>query len=505
MTQPRPDPSPHPASHPQRHPGPRPGGRRAAVVGSGPNGLTAAAVLARAGWEVDVYERNPAYGGASASAEVLGPGTIVDLGAAGHSFGVASPVFRDLGLTSHGLEWLQPEYPLAHPLDGRPAALLHRSLEATAAGLEGDGAAWTALHAPVVRDVDAHLANILGPSLLRWPPHLLDMARFGLRAVWPSGAVGRALFHGEPARSLFAGSSIHAILPPSHVFTAAFGLIFGALGMTRGWPVARGGSQAIADALVSVLRSHGGRVHLNHEVTDLGELAGADAIVLDLTPRQLLELRGADLGERYAGHLKRWRYGTGVSKIDYLLDGAVPWTDPRVAGAGTVHVGGSLAEMEYAERQAQAGRLPERPFVMVCQQQAADPSRATGEAAGKTVLWTYAHVPGGCDVPVGEHIAAQIERFAPGFRDRIVHQVATPPSALESWNPNVIGGDVAGGSMGGLQQLLRPAPVLSPHRTSRAGLYLASSSTPPGGGVHGMPGLHAARAALADAAAACRP
>ncbi|MGM7668760.1 phytoene desaturase family protein [Microbacterium sp. A93] len=476
------------------------GGRRAVVVGSGPNGLTAAAVLARAGWEVEVYERHHAYGGASASSDLLGPGTIVDLGAAGHSFGVASPVFRDLDLASHGLEWAHPEYPMAHPLDGRPAAVLHDSMEATVAGLGADAAAWRALHAPLVGDVDAHLANILGPSLVRWPPHPVSMARFGMRALWPSGALGRALFREEPARALFAGSSIHAVLPPSHLLTSAFGLIFGALGMTRGWPVARGGSQAIADALVSVLRSHGGRIHLNHEVTDLGEFAGADAILLDVTPRQLLGLKGTDLTDRYAGHLKRWKYGTGVSKVDFLLDGPVPWTDSRVGGAGTVHVGGSLAEMEHAEREAKAGRMPEKPFVMVCQQQGADPSRATGQAAGKTVLWTYAHVPGGHDDPVDGAIKAQIERFAPGFRDRIVHQVATPPSALESWNPNLIGGDVAGGSMGGLQQILRPAPVLSPHRTSTPGLYLASSSTPPGGGVHGMAGLHAARAALADAA-----
>ncbi|GAA1132799.1 NAD(P)/FAD-dependent oxidoreductase [Citricoccus alkalitolerans] len=477
------------------------GSRRAVVVGSGPNGLTAAGVLARAGWEVDVYERHSAYGGASASTDLLGPGTIVDLGAAGHSFGVASPVFRDLGLTDHGLEWLHPEYPMAHPLDGRPAAFLQDSMEATARGLGRDGGAWRRLHAPLVEDVDAHLENILGPSLIRLPPHLLSMARFGARAFWPSGALGRTMFRDEPARALFAGSSIHAILPPSHLLTSAFGLIFGALGMTRGWPVARGGSQGIVDALVSVLHANGGRIHLNHEVTDLGEFAGADAILLDLTPRQLLQLKGTDLTDRYAGHLKRWRYGTGVSKIDYLLDGPVPWTDPRVGGAGTVHVGGTLAEMEYAEREAKAGRLPQRPFVMVCQQQGADPSRATGEAAGKTVLWTYAHVPGGYDAPVNDLIEAQMERFAPGFRDRIVHQVATPPSALESWNPNLIGGDVAGGSMGGLQQVLRPAPVLSPHRTSTPGLYLASSSTPPGGGVHGMAGLHAARAAMADAAA----
>jgi phytoene dehydrogenase-like protein len=489
----------HPA-HSPRPTGRSTTGRRAVVVGSGPNGLTAAAVLARAGWDVDVHERNPAPGGASASADVLGPGTIVDLGAAGHSFGVASPVFRELELEKHGLTWLHPPVPMAHPLDGRPAAVLYPSMEQTVAGLGRDGAAWARLHAPLVEDIDAHLENILGPSLVRLPPHLLSMARFGVRALWPASAVGRAVFRDEPARALFAGSSLHAILPPSHLFTAAFGLIFGALGMTRGWPVAQGGSGAITDALATVLSAHGGRIHLDHEVTDLREFGDADAILLDLTPRQLLALEGTDLTDRYAAHMRRWRYGTGVSKVDYLLDGPIPWTDPRVAGAGTVHVGGSLAELRHAEREATAGRMPEQPFVMVCQQQAGDPSRATGPAAGKTVVWTYAHVPGGYDVPVEHLIADQIERFAPGFRDRIVHRVATTPSALEAWNPNVIGGDVAGGSMGGLQQVLRPAPVLSPHRTGTPGLYLASSSTPPGGGVHGMAGLHAARAALADAA-----
>ncbi len=491
--------TPQPA-HTPRPTGRSTAGRRAVVVGSGPNGLTAAAVLARAGWEVDVYERHSAPGGASASADVLGPGTIVDLGAAGHSFGVASPVFRDLGLEQQGLTWLHPPVPMAHPLDGRPAAVLYPTMEETVAGLGRDGSAWARLHAPLVADIDAHLENILGPSLVRLPPNLLSMARFGVRALWPASAVGRAVFRDEPARALFAGSALHAILPPSHLFTAAFGLIFGALGMTRGWPVAQGGSGAITDALAAVLTAHGGRIHLDHEVTDLREFGAADAILLDLTPRQLLALEGADLTDRYAAHMRRWRYGTGVSKVDYLLDGPIPWTDPRVAGAGTVHVGGSLAELQHAEREATAGRMPDRPFVMVCQQQAGDPSRATGPAAGKTVVWSYAHVPGGYDAPVEHLIADQIERFAPGFRDRIVHRVASTPSALEAWNPNVIGGDVAGGSMGGLQQVLRPAPVLSPHRTGTPGLYMASSSTPPGGGVHGMAGLHAARAALADAA-----
>lgn len=470
---------------------------RAVVVGSGPNGLTAAALLARRGWDVEVFERNSAIGGAAASADVLGPGTIVDLGAAGHPFGVVSPAFRELELTAHGVQWLHPEVPMAHPLEGRPAAVLHRSLQTTARDLEGDSRAWTAVHRPIVEHLDRHVENILGP-LLRVPPHLLEMMRFGLRAPWPARALGRALFREEPARALFAGSAVHAVVPPGSPLTSAFATIFGAIGMSRGWPVVAGGTGCVPQALASIITAHGGRIHVDQEVTDLAQLPPADAVLLDLTPRQVLELDGVDLEPGFARRMRNWRYGTGSSKVDYLLDGPIPWSDPRVGGAGTVHVVGSVDELQHAEAEARAGRLPERPFVMVCQQQAADPSRAHGPAAGTTVVWTYAHVPAGCDAPVEGLIEAQIERFAPGFRDRILHRVATTPSGLEAWNPNLIGGDVAGGAMGGLQQVLRPGLTLTPHRTGTPGLYLCSSSTPPGGGVHGMAGWWAAQAAQED-------
>lgn len=481
-------------------------GLRAAVVGSGPNGLTAAALLAREGWEVDVYEGQDHPGGAAASAATLGDGTIVDLGAAGHPFGVASPVFRELQLEAHGLEWAHPDVPMAHPQEHGPAALLRQGLDLTAADLGRDAAAWRALHRPVVERIDDHLENILGP-LLRWPRHPLAMARFGLRAAPPAAALAQSAFREEPARALMLGSAAHAIAPLGHPFTGAFGTLFGALGMTRGWPAARGGTGAIIEALLSVLRAHGGRVHTNRWITDLRELGPVDAVVLNLTPSQILRLSGPQLQAmpaRTIRSLGRWRQGAAAHKVDYLLDGPVPWSDPRVAGAGTVHTVGSSQELRRAESEVFRGRLPERPFVMVCQQQAADPSRAAGPAQGRTVIWTYAHVPAGHRETrpgeVTERIEAQIERFAPGFRDLIRTRRITTPADLQEWNPNLVGGDVAGGSMTGLQSVLRPGLTLDPHRLARRGLYLASSSAPPGAGVHGMAGAWAARAALADAA-----
>lgn len=490
-------------------------GRRAIVVGSGPNGLTTAALLARDGWQVDVYERNAHPGGAAASAASLGPGTIVDLGAAGHPFGVASPVFRDLDLTSHGLEWIHAEVPMAHPLPHGEAAILHRDVETTAQGLGVDGGRWRSIHGHVTEHIDEHLENLLGP-MLRVPPHPFRLARFGPVAAAPASWVANAAFSTEAARTLFLGSAAHAIVPLTMPFTGAFGMLFGALGMSRGWPVVRGGTGQLVKALLSVLHTHGGRVHLNHEVTNLAELPAADAIVLNLTPAQVLRVTGTtdEAGSQLARPTRRrlrdWRYGTAAYKVDFLLDGPIPWTNPAVAGAGTVHVVGGSQELIRAEADVAAGRLPRYPFVMVCQQHAADPTRATGDAAGKTVVWAYAHVPHGYQETrpgeIARLITNQIERFAPGFQQRVRKQVETSPADLESWNPNLIGGDVAGGAMNGRQALLRPGFTLDPYRvptpretaTHTARLYLASSSTPPGAGVHGMPGAWAAHAVTKD-------
>lgn len=478
--------------------------RRAVVVGSGPNGLTAAALLARNGWEVEVFEGHEQPGGAAASAPALGEGTVVDLGAAGHPFGIASPVFRDLGLEDHGLEWVHSTYPMAHPSDSGPAALLHRGLEETAAGLGRDARAWRSVHAALTTQIDAHLHNVLGP-VLRLPPHPIAMMRFGLRAVPPATTLAQGAFREDSARALFLGSAAHAFAPLGGAFTGAFGALFGALGMTRGWPVARGGTGAVVESLLSVLRHHDAIVHTSHWISDLREVPPADAVLLDMTPSQVLSLVGPGsdaIPPRVRAQLGRWRHGAAAFKIDYLLDGSVPWSDPRVGEATTVHAVGSSSDLRRAESDVARGRLPERPFVMVCQQQAADSSRTHGPAAGCTVLWTYAHVPAGySERRPGEAtrlIEAQIERFAPGFRDRILERRTTNPVMLERWNPNLIGGDVAGGSMTGLQSVLRPRVALAPHRLAPRGLYLASSSAPPGAGVHGMAGAWAAWAAMAD-------
>ena len=455
----------------------------AVVVGAGPNGLTAAARLAASGWRVEVLERAGKVGGAAAT-QMLDDATLVDLGAACHPFGAASPAFRALRLEDYGVRWLRAPYEMAHPLDGG-AAVLAGSLEETAAGLGADRKAWEWLHAPVVRHVDGILEDVLAP-MPRVPGHPFTLARFGARGLWPATALGRAAFRTEEARALFAGSATHAITSPARPFTGAFGLLFGALGMTRGWPVAEGGSGAVTAALATIVEEHGGQVRRGEEVRALPD---ADAVIVNLTPKQVLPLDGTSLPTRRTRSMRRWRYGPGVHKVDFLLDAPVPWADARVGQAATVHVGGTADEIVRAEKAVARGVLPDRPFVMASQQYAADPSRGL-------VLWTYAHVPHGYRErypgEVAETITEQIERFAPGFSVVVKQRIETSPQALEEWNPNLVGGDIAGGAMSGTQMLLR-----QPHRLRR-GLYLASASTAPGAGVHGMPGWWAAEAALRD-------
>lgn len=464
----------------------------AVVVGSGPNGLAAAITLARAGREVTLYEAADTVGGGTRSAEVTVPGALSDVCSAVHPFGAASPFFNRLPLARHGLEWIHPEAPLAHPLPDRPAALLERSLDATADGLGPDGGRYRALVSPVVQRWDALVGDLLAP-LVRAPRAPLALATFGVRSLWPATTLARTVFRDEPGRALFAGLACHAVLPLEQPLTAAFGVMFAAVGHVAGWPVAKGGSQAIADALAGHLEELGGKIETGQPITSLAEVADSELVLLDVTPRQFLLLAVERLPPRFRRSLARFRYGTAVYKVDYALDGPIPWADERCTRAATVHVGGTMAELSVSEAEAFAGRHAERPFLIVAQQSLFDPSRVPGAVQ---VAWAYAHVPHGSTVDMSGRIDAQIERFAPGFRDRILARHDTAPADLERYNANYIGGDISGGSADGLQYIFRPRPTLMPYATPLEGVYLCSSSTPPGGGVHGMCGYHAARAAL---------
>lgn len=465
---------------------------RAVVVGGGTNGLTAAARLAVEGWQVTVYEQADHFGGSAASfTDSFGPGTTVDFGAAAHPFGVASPAFRNLRLEDHGLQWMHADHCMAHPLPQGDSAVLHRSLDDTAEGLGVDAKMWRRLHRNAVDHIDDHLENLLAP-MLRWPAHPVRMAQFGVPALLPASRLSRLLFSTEKARALFCGSAVHSMTSPAQPFTSAFGVLFGALGMSRGWPVAKGGTGAIVEALLNILRAHGATLVTGHTVSSFRELPEADAHILNLTPRGILGIRDVPLDRSVRRSLEQWRYGSAAHKVDWLLSGPVPWTDEAVSGAGTVHVCGGVEELEFAEKEVAQGRFPDRPFVMVCQQSAADPGRGP-------VLWTYAHVPHGFveERPgqVREAILSQIERFAPGFRDVVVDYREHSPLDLEAANPSIVGGDIAGGSMTGLQVLFRPRVSMNPYRLS-PGVFTASGATPPGAGVHGMPGWWAAQGAI---------
>ena len=464
----------------------------AIVVGSGPNGLAAAIALARAGRSVLVVEGAETIGGGMRTEALTLPGFAHDTCSAIHPLGVASPFFRSVPLAEHGVVWIQPPAPLAHPLDDGTAVVLERSLEETAAGLDGgDGVAWRRLLGPFVASATDLLDGILAPP---FPPrHPLVMARFGPKAIRSAASLARSTFAGERARALFAGNAAHAMLPLDAAASASFGLVLATLGHAVGWPLPRGGSQTIADALASYLQSLGGEIETGRQVESLDELAGAKIVMLDVTPRQLLALTGGRLPSRYRRALERYRYGPGVVKVDYALSGPVPWRAPECARAATVHLGGTLDEIAAAEGEVSRGRHPEHPYVLVAQQSLFDPTRAP---EGCHALWAYTHVPNGSDVDVTDRIESQLERFAPGFRDLVLERSVLGPAALEARNPNYVGGDINGGSADLRQLFARPVARPVPYRTPIDGVYLCSSSTPPGGGVHGMCGANAARAAM---------
>ncbi|MBV9998751.1 MAG: NAD(P)/FAD-dependent oxidoreductase [Verrucomicrobia bacterium] len=466
----------------------------AVVVGAGPNGLAAAITLARAGCSVLVLEANSTIGGGARSAELTLPGFVHDLGSAVHPLGAASPFFRTLALERFGLRWLRPDIPLAHPLDHGTAACLYDSLSRTARALGPDAWTYRQLIGPSVRRWEKLVFEFLQP-MLHLPRHPFTLAGFGLRAIWPAAALTNTVFSREPARALFAGVAAHSFLPLEAPVSAAFGVVLGMLAHAVGWPIPLGGAQAITDALAGCLRELGGKIETGVRIGQFSEIPSARAILLDLTPWQFVQIAGRQLPAGYRRRLERFRHAPGVFKVDYALDGPVPWTAEECRRAGTLHLGGTLREIALAERQAAAGAVPERPFVLVSQPTLWDRTRAP---AGKHTLWAYCHVPYGLTIDMTDALERQIERFAPGFRERILMRHVSGPAALARLNANLIGGDISGGANNLWQLIARPVFGPVPYRTPLRGVYLCSSSTPPGGGVHGMAGYGAAKAALND-------
>ncbi len=463
----------------------------AVVVGAGPNGLAAAITLARAGRSVTVYEANHDIGGGARSAELTLPGFIHDVCSAFHPMGAASPFFRALRLEEQGLVWIQPEAPLAHPLDDGSAIVLERSVNATVRSLGADGPAYASLMAPLVDSWSDLFDEILGP-IGHVPRHPLLLARFGLSAMRSARSlVGR--FRADRAPALLAGIAAHSFLPLDDPFTAAFALSLGVSAHAVGWPIARKGSGEIAHALASQLASLGGAVTTDRRVQQMSDLPPARAYLFDTSPAALALIAGDRLSSSYRRRMLRYRRGPGVFKLDYALDGPVPWRAADCLRAGTVHLGGTFDEIAASEREVSRGGHPERPFVLVGQQSLFDDTRAP---IGKHTLWAYCHVPNGSTTDMTGRIEAQIERFAPGFQTRVLKRVVSTPADVERENANNIGGDIANGSHARLQLLMRPRIALDPYATSARDITLCSAATPPGGGVHGMCGYHGARSAL---------
>ncbi|MBK8986613.1 MAG: NAD(P)/FAD-dependent oxidoreductase [Chloroflexi bacterium] len=463
----------------------------AIIVGSGPNGLAAAITLARQGWRVLLLEAKPTIGGGMRTAELTLPGFHHDICSAIHPLGMGSPFFKSLPLADYGLRWIQPDLPLAHPFDDGTAVAVHQSLAETAVQLGVDGAVYGRLLAPLVADWDKIAREFLGP--LRPPRHPLAMAGFGLRALWPADSLARALFRTEPARALFAGFAAHAIMPLEWPLTAAFGLMLGTLAHRVGWPLPRGGSQAIANALAAFFTDLGGEIVTDHEVKSLAALPPARAVLLDVTPRQLLQIAGDALPPGYRRQLQRYQYGPGVFKVDWALNEPIPWTAAACRRAGTVHLGPTAAEIAHSERLVWRGKVAERPYTLVTQQSLFDDSRAP---ASQHTGWAYCHVPHGSTLDMTATIESQIERFAPGFRDTILARHTMTTQDFQTYNANYIGGDINGGVQNWRQLFTRPVPRLNPYSTPLPNVFLCSSATPPGGGVHGMCGFHAAQSAL---------
>jgi phytoene dehydrogenase-like protein len=464
----------------------------AIIVGSGPNGLAAAIMLAKVGQKVLVLEAKDTIGGGTRTEEITLPGFRHDICSAIHPLGVASPIFRDLPLTNFGLEWIFPPVVLAHPLDDGRAAVLTGSINESATSLGTDGPAYRRLMAPFVDSYQNILGDILGPLLFP-PRHPLNFTLFGIRALRSARGLAESHFEDEPARALIAGLAGHGMLPLEEPITASIALVLGMLAHAVGWPIPKGGSHAITYAMAAYLETLEGEIITGLKVTALDDLPSSNAVLLDVTPRQVLQICGDRLPSKYRRQLNKYRYGPGVCKVDYALSRPIPWKVAACGDAGTVHLGGTLEEISASERAIWRGTHPEKPFVLLAQQSLFDDSRAP---EGKHTAWAYCHVPHGSSLDVSAQISAQIERFAPGFRDLILEQHIHTATQMESYNANYIGGDINGGVQDWRQLYTRPVARRSPYTTPVSGLYICSSSTPPGGGVHGMCGYHAARAVI---------
>lgn len=466
----------------------------AIVVGSGPNGLAAAVTLARAGRAVAVFEANETAGGGARSTELTLPGFTHDVCSAVHPLAAGSPFLRTLPLDQHGLEWIHPPAPLAHPFDDGTAVTLERSVEDTARALDDeDGARYQKLMRPLVDSWDSLAPELLAP--LHLPSHPLALARFGMNALRSASGLARSRFEGERAKALFAGMAAHSILPLDKYGTAAFGLVLAMAGHAVGWPIPRGGSGSITNALVSHLRSLGGELFTGERIETIDELPRSRVVLCDLTPRGLIKVAGHRLPSSYRRRLERFRHGPAAFKLDWALGEPLPWRARECARAATVHLGGTLEEMALSERSAWEGRCAESPFVILVQPSLFDSTRAP---ADEHTLWAYCHVPNNSTFDMTERIENQIERFAPGFRDTVLARSVLTPAELERRNANLVGGDINGGAQDLSQLFARPVLSLNPYKTPVKGLYICSSSTPPGGGVHGMCGHLAARAALKE-------
>jgi phytoene dehydrogenase-like protein len=462
----------------------------AVVVGAGPNGLSAALVLAQHGYEVTVLEATDDIGGGTRTRELITPGVVHDVCSAVHPFAVISPFLRTLELERHGLSWGWPEVDLAHPLDSGRAAVLVRSLDDTAAGIGRDGDAWQRIFGPIARALPNLTEDVFTP-LTHVPKHPIDLARFGTRAVQPASVLARH-WRDDEARALFAGVAAHTMHRLDRPLTSAVGIMLIAAAHHIGWPVAIGGSQSVTNAMASRLRELGGTIRTGVRVTSLDELPPSRVVLLDVAPRDAVVI----IGDRMPGHVRRayrrWRHGPGAFKVDLVVAGGIPWRDGASPRAGTVHCGGTFEEIAASELEVGRGRMPERPFVLVAQQYLADPRRSQGDLHP---IWAYAHVPNGYDGDATKAVIDQIERFAPGLRDRIVGISARRPDEFERYDANYVGGDILTGANTALQVAVRPRIALDPYSTGVPGVFLCSAATPPGAGVHGMCGFNAARSA----------